>query len=100
MNRERLEDLAILNSICALNGEERKEFEVLMEQADESTRSEIASWNATVAMLGSVNGHLQTPPARVKEELMRKIQEQDAIERALEGPGSPRLNYAPGIYSM
>ncbi len=100
MNRERLQDLAILNSICALNVEERKEFEVLIEQADESTRSEIASWDATAAMLGAISGHIVAPPARVKEKLMRRIQERHATERALDGPASPRVNHAPGIYSM
>lgn len=100
MNKERLHDLAILNSLSTLDGDERREFEVLMEDADEAARSEVASWDATVANLGAVTGQLLAPPTSVKTKLMRKIQERHATERSLEGPGSPRLDHARGIYSM
>ncbi len=100
MNKERLQDLAILNSINALDRDERKEFDALMEQADDPTRSEVALWDATVAKLGAMTGQLLAPPASVKEKLMRKIQERHATERSHEGPGSSRVDHMRGIYSV
>ena len=100
MTMERLEEFAILNSIGALDGDDLKEFERSLSNADEETLLRIAAWNETAAKLALHVSALRTPSVRVKNSLMRKIQERHAIERAMEGPGSPRLDHARGIYSI
>lgn len=100
MTIERLDELAILNSLGALDGDDLKEFNSFLASADEVTRKQVSAWDETAMMLASATPGLQHPPARVKSSLMRKIQERHATERALEGPGTARFDHARGIYSM
>lgn len=100
MTNGRLQELAALNAIGGLDGDEAKEFDLLLANADASTREEIAAWNAAAAQLAHHVRPLMEPRASVKESLMRKIAEQHATERALEGPGTHRFDHARGIYTV
>lgn len=100
MTSERLEELAVLNSIGALSSEELKEFNRCVEEADQTTLSQAAAWNEVATSLAFASTGLKVPPPHVKNSLMRRIQERHATERALEGPGTSRFDHAKGIYSM
>jgi anti-sigma factor ChrR (cupin superfamily) len=100
MTNGRLLELASLNSLGALDGNEVNEFGQLLAGADAKTRQEIAAWETTAAQLAHHVRPLATPKASVKETLMRKIAERHATERALEGPGTHRFDHAQGIYTM
>ncbi len=100
MTMERFEELAILNSIGALDGDEQKELKRFLSVADRQSLSKVAAWNETATMLAATSGVLKVPAPCVKQNLMRKIQERHATERALEGPGTPRVDHSRGIYSM
>lgn len=96
----RLRELASLNSIGALDGDDLKEFAQLLAGADAGTREEIAAWDWTAAQLAYHARPLVSPRASVKESLMRKIAERHAAERANEVPGTRRFDHAPGIYTI
>jgi quercetin dioxygenase-like cupin family protein len=99
MTNDRLEELAILNSIGTLDGDELREFEALMNSS--GVNSQANEWAEIAAQLTLGRGTLLVPRAGVKESLLRKIQERHATERSLEGPGgSARYENSPGITSI
>ncbi len=100
MTNGRIQELASLNSLGALDGAEVQEFERLMANADDAMRKEIASWDATAAKLAHHVRPIVAPKASVKSNLMRAIAERHATERALEGPGNFKLENAQGISTL
>ncbi len=99
MTKEKIQEIAILNSVGALDGHELQDYRTLMNDADEHTRATFTGWEST-AMNLTATLPLQHPALSVREKLMRKIQELHAHERSIEGPASPRFNHTDGIHSV
>jgi quercetin dioxygenase-like cupin family protein len=99
MTIDRFQELVTLNSLGALDGEDKTEFLQFMETADELSSAQVDGWNDIAAQLAHA-APVRLPDRRVKESLMRKIAERHATERSLEGPGRQRLDHAKGIYTV
>lgn len=100
MTVERMEELAILNSLGALDGEDKQEFELHLASGDEGLKARSIAWEEVSVALAHASGESRAPAPRVKEKLLRRIQELHARERSLEGPGSVRFDHSEGIYTI
>jgi len=100
MTVERMEELAILKSLGALDGEDKKEFDLLLASGDEGMKAYSLAWEEVAVALAQASGESRAPDPRVKEKLLRRIQELHARERSLEGPGSVRYDHTEGIYTI
>ncbi|MEK9136553.1 MAG: cupin domain-containing protein [Bacteroidota bacterium] len=89
MNSKYLEELAALNALGALDGDDVTEFKRLAPNVDEETKREIASFEKVAALIATAGVLHKTPPALVKERLMKRVHESLAPEMTKEGPGVP-----------
>jgi mannose-6-phosphate isomerase-like protein (cupin superfamily) len=98
MTKERLEELALLHAVGALDGSELEELERWLSRNNEAAIEQTTAWNTTMtsAIQRSVNA--VDPPAHVKQRLMRSIRQ--ALQRVEENPGSLRFDHAQGIYTV
>ncbi|MBI5472995.1 MAG: cupin domain-containing protein [Ignavibacteriae bacterium] len=99
MTHEKLQDLAILNSLGALDGGDLQELQTLTQNPDERTLTTLAAWDSVAATLPEALP-LRHPANSVKAKLMRRIQELHAHERSMEGPGTSRFDHTSGIHSV
>ena len=88
MNSIYLEELAALNALGALDGEDVGEFKRLSPNVNAMEQKEILEFESVAALMASI-GEARKPPIAVKERLMRRVREAVAAERAIEGPGRP-----------
>lgn len=99
MRPQRLEELILLHAIGALDGDELKELRHALASGDSDALRYATTWNEVVTLFAEGLQPLD-PPSEVKQNLLRKIQEHHAEQRAKEGPGSWRLEHANGVYSV
>jgi quercetin dioxygenase-like cupin family protein len=94
MNSQYLDELAALNSLGALDGEDLGEFKRLAPNVTPEAQKEIASYENVAALISTVGLQLKVPSASLKEKLMKRIHEALAVERANEGPGSVKKGFS------
>ncbi|HKX60508.1 MAG TPA: cupin domain-containing protein [Verrucomicrobiae bacterium] len=73
MNPERLRELAAINAVGGLDGEEMREFDRLMASAPADARAEVAALNNTAALIGAVQRTVERPSPALKAKIISHI---------------------------
>jgi quercetin dioxygenase-like cupin family protein len=73
IDRQRVEELAALNAVGALDGEDLNEFLRLKEAGGEEVEREIAAFEEVASALGAGHGRMVAPPPLVKQRLMARL---------------------------
>ncbi len=87
MNSQYLDELAALNALGALDGEDLVEFKRLVPNVTPEAQKDIASYEQVASLVAYVNAPPKTPRRAVKDKLMKRIHESFVAERSKEGPG-------------
>ena len=75
MNQDRLNELALLNAVGALDGKDLEDFQELLARADPATQAQIAAGNDLAGLLSLSAESAQKLSAGVKPKLMRQVRE-------------------------
>lgn len=73
MQKERIQELAALHSVGALDGEDAREFRQLRDEAD-CLQREMAAFSNTMTLLTQATMMPMTPPASLKTRVMERVQ--------------------------
>lgn len=99
MNPDRLNELAALNALGALEGEDLREFEKVSAGADAATKTEIASFNDVVGLVGASLPSSQRVPAGLKAKLMDQIRARVGVGKREAPPHFFSLLKAEGVWT-
>ena len=86
MDKEYLDELAALNALGALDGEDVAEFKRAAERGDHDLSKLIAEYERVADLIGPSRAASATPRQEVKEKVMRRVLESVAKELSHEGP--------------
>ncbi|MER3523833.1 MAG: hypothetical protein C4326_07125 [Ignavibacteria bacterium] len=100
MTPEQLQELTILYALGALNGDEVRALQSLLQANDPVAIRMQNQWLRVVTDAALHSQEPIPPPTHVKQRLMRAIQEKHAAERSMEGPGMSHIEHAHGIVSV
>ncbi len=87
MNSQYLDELAALNALGALDGEDLVEFKRLVPNVTPEAQKDVALYEQVVTLIASVSVSLKTPRPTVKDRLMKRIHESFVADLSKEGPG-------------
>lgn len=73
MDRERLQELAALRALGALEGTEAQEFDELLADGDAEAQREFAAFTDVMGWLAAAGTAESAPPPRLKEQLLHKV---------------------------
>ena len=79
MNSLFLEELAALNALGALDGEDLQEFRRLSSNVSAEEQKEIADYDKVASLLSQTVAGTQVPPLSVKEKLVTRIHEANVV---------------------
>ena len=74
MNAERLNDLAALNAVGALEGAEAQELQQFLNGADDATKSEVARLNNVAGLIGATEPAPLRPSPGLKAKILARIE--------------------------
>ena len=75
MNQDRLNELALLNAVGALDGQDLEDFQELLAKADPATKAQIAAGNDLAGLLSLSPESAHKLSAGLKPKLMRQVRE-------------------------
>jgi quercetin dioxygenase-like cupin family protein len=87
MDQEYLDELAALNALGALDGEDVAEFKKATERGDRDFAKLITAHERVADFISVSQNAFATPKPAVKERVMRRVRESLAKELSHEGPG-------------
>ena len=91
MNAERTTELAALNAVGMLDGDDLREFQNLLAKGDPAVERELGRWNDLVAAVTMAESEPRNAPAQLKALVMERI-------TPLAKPAPQNLT--PGFYSI
>jgi anti-sigma factor ChrR (cupin superfamily) len=99
METDRLQELAALHAVGALDGEDLIEFRRLLAEPNHYLRQEAAAFSNVAAVLAESLSSIQAPPPALKDKILQKIASQEAARKSsVEAPGEASPAQSPGFH--
>lgn len=95
MNAEKLQELAALNAVGALEGADLIEFNQFLADADHTAKAELSSFNNVAALIAASHQPPRRPAPALKTKLMEKI---NADTKKTEGTSTETHTSKPSIF--